>query len=171
MSSLLFSLTIVWVMRQTTADQPQGIRWTLFSTLEDLDFADNLALLSHTLQHMQEKTSQLCIYAQQVGLNVSQKKTKVMMLNVSNPAAVKVNGEDLPTAEGFTSFGSTVRHDGRADSDIRNRLSKDRNAFRMLNRVWKSSQYSTKTTLRLYQSCILSTFLYGSECWKMTESA
>ena len=120
MSSLLFSLTIVWVMRKTTADQPRGIRWTLFSTLEDLDLAYDQALLSHTLQHMQEKTSRLCIYAQQVGLKVSQKKTKVMMLNVSNPAAVKVNG-DLPTTEGFTSFGSTVRHDGGADSDIRNR--------------------------------------------------
>ena len=47
---------------------------------------------------------------------------------------------------------------------------KARNAFRMLQAVWKSSQYSTKTKLRLYQSCILSTLLYGSECWRMTES-
>ena len=54
MSSLLFSLTIVWVMRQTTADQPRGIRWTLFSTLEDLDFAYDLALLSHTPAYARE---------------------------------------------------------------------------------------------------------------------
>ena len=40
----------------------------------------------------------------------------------------------------------------------------------MLSNVWRSSQYSTKTKLRLYQSCILSTLLYGSECWRMTES-
>ena len=32
-----------------------GIRWTPFTTLEDLDFADELALLSHTHQDMQEK--------------------------------------------------------------------------------------------------------------------
>ena len=98
MSLLLLNLTIDCVMRQTTADQPQGMRWTVFSTLEDLDFADDLALLSHK-QHMEEKTSQLSMYAQQVGLKVSQKKTKVMMLNISNPAPVKVNGEDLPTTE------------------------------------------------------------------------
>ena len=89
---------------------------------------------------------------------------KAMMLNVSNPTPVKVNGEDLPTTEEFTYLGSTVRHDGGARSNIRNRLNKARNAFRMLN-VWKSSQYSTKTKLRLYQSCVLSTLLYGSECW------
>ena len=38
------------------------------------------------------------------------------------------------------------------------------------NNVWKSSQYSTKTKLRLYQSCVISSLLYGLECWKMTES-
>ena len=92
------------------------------------------------------------------------------MLSVSNPSPVTVNGEDLPTTEEFTYLGSTVRHDGGASSDIKNRLSKARNAFRMMNNVWKSSQYSTKTKLRLYQSCVISTLLCGSECWRMTES-
>ena len=121
-------------------------------------------------QHMQEKTSRLSTFAQQVGLKISQKKTEVMMLNVSNPLPVTINGEDLTTTEEFTYLGSTVRHDGGAGSDIKNRLSKARNAFRMLNNVWKSSQYSIKLKLRLYQSCVISTLLYGSECWRMTES-
>ena len=124
MSALLFNLAIDWVMRQTTSDRVRGIRWTLLSTLEDLDFADNLALLSHTHQHMQEKTTCLSMSAQQVGLKISQKKTEVMMLNVSNPKPVKVNGDDLPTTEEFTYLGSTVRHDGGAGSDIRNRLTR-----------------------------------------------
>ena len=149
MSAMLFNLTIDWVMRQTTADQARGIRWTLLTQLEDLDFADDLALMSHTHQHMQEKTSRLNTFAQQVGLKISQKKTEVMMLNVSNPSPFTVNGEDLPTTEEFTYLGSTVRHDGGAGMDIKNRLSKARNAFRMMNNVWKSSQYSTKTKLRL----------------------
>ena len=170
MSALLFNLTIDWVMRQTTADQPRGIRWTLFSTLEDLDFADDLALVSHTHQHMQEKTTRLSTYAQQVGLKISQKKTEVMMLNVPNPSPIKVNEEDLSTTDEFTYLGSTVRHDGGAGSDIKSRLGKARNAFRMMNAVWKSPHYSIKTKLRLYQSCVVSTLLYGSECWRMTES-
>lgn len=37
-------------------DQKRGIRWTTFSALEDADFAYDLALLSHTRLHMQEKT-------------------------------------------------------------------------------------------------------------------
>ena len=66
MSGVLFSLVMNWVMRRTTEDQQKGIRWTLFDTLEDLDFTDDLALLSHTHQHMQEKKCRLGKFAQQV---------------------------------------------------------------------------------------------------------
>ena len=112
---------------------------------------------------MQEKTSRRSTFAQQVGLKISQ-KTEVMMLNVQNPAPVKVNGEDLATTEEFTYLGS--RHDDRAGNDINNRLSKPRNAFRMMNNAWRLSQYSNKTKVRLYQRCVLSTLLYGWECWR-----
>ena len=55
MSALLFNLAIDWVMGQTTSDRIWGIRWTLLSTLEDLDFADDLALLSHTIRTCKRK--------------------------------------------------------------------------------------------------------------------
>ena len=85
MSAMLFNMTIYCVMRRTTDDQSWGIRWTLLSTLEDVDFGDDLALVSHTHQHIQEKTTRLSTYAQRVGLKISQKKTEVMLLKVSNP--------------------------------------------------------------------------------------
>lgn len=40
-------------MWKTAEDQERGIRWTL--SLEDLDFADYLALPSHTHHHLQEE--------------------------------------------------------------------------------------------------------------------
>jgi hypothetical protein len=168
-SSLLFNLAIDWVMRRTTEDQTRGVRWTLFSTLEDLDFADDLALISHSHQHMQEKTSRLSEFAQQIGLKINQKKTEMMTLNIPNPSPIRVNGKDLSTTEEFTYLGSVVTHNGGAGSDIRSRLNKARNAFRMMNNIWRSQQYSMKTKLKLYQSCILSTLLYGCECWRMNE--
>ena len=39
----------------------------------------------------------------------------------------------------------------------------------MMNKVWRSSTYSTRTKLKLYHSCVLTTLLYGSECWGLTE--
>ena len=66
---------------------------------EDLDFADDVALVSHTHLHIQEKTTRLSTYAHQVRLKISQKKTEVMLLNVSNPKLVLVSKEDLPTTK------------------------------------------------------------------------
>ena len=54
MSALFFNIAIVWVLQRTTEDQTRGIRQTLFSAYEDLDFADDQALLSHTYQLRQD---------------------------------------------------------------------------------------------------------------------
>nr|KAG5707675.1 hypothetical protein BaRGS_003250 [Batillaria attramentaria] len=56
MSGFLFLLAIDWIMRQTTERHRNGIRWDLTSTLEDLDFADDIALIlfkvrTHTSQN------------------------------------------------------------------------------------------------------------------------
>ena len=168
MSAILFNLAIDWVMRRTTEDTPKGIRWSLFTTLDDLDFADDLALLSHTHQHIQDKTSRLQTFGQQVGLRISTKKTETMTLNVNTPAPVKVNGANLQQTDKFTYLGTIIKPEGGTKEDIYSRLGKARNAFKEMNNVWRSTQYSTKTKLKLYQSCVVSTLLYGAECWRMT---
>ena len=84
-------------------------------------------------------------------------------MNTSNPSPVQVNGEDLPKTEEFTGLGSTVGCDGGAGNNVKNRFRKARNALRMFNKIWRSQQYSTETKLKLYQSCVSSILLYGSE--------
>ncbi len=106
MSALLFNLVIDWVMRRTTETGHTGIRWTIFSTLEDLDFADDLALISHTNQHMQDKMDRLNQHSSQVGLRISQKKSEVMTMNTAIQAPIKVNNNDLPFTESFVYLAS-----------------------------------------------------------------
>ncbi len=55
LSPILFSLVIDWLMRSVTRGKHQGIQWTLTSLLEDLDYADDLGLLSHKHQEIQQK--------------------------------------------------------------------------------------------------------------------
>ena len=79
MSSVLFIIAVDWVMRTTLTEGNTGLRWTLCTTLEDTDYADDLALLSHTEDHMQEKTRKLEDNARMVGLKT--KETKLMYLS------------------------------------------------------------------------------------------
>ena len=109
---MIFNITIDSVIRQTTQDNNRGMRWNLFINLDDLDFPDDLALLSHTHSHVQEKTNILHIYVKQVGLKINKKKTEIMTLDVQDPAPVKVEDDPLPYTEQFTYFGCTVIQDG-----------------------------------------------------------
>ena len=113
-------------MRRTSEDQIRGIRWTPFSCLEDLDYADDLALLSHTHMHIQEKTKRLSTFAKQVGLNISSKKTEIMALNTTDARPVQIDNEELPYTDRFTYLGSIISRDWWADLDIQSRLNKVR---------------------------------------------
>ena len=65
MSGFIFLLVVDWIMRRTTENRNTGIRWKFMSKLEDLDFADDIALLSSTQQQAQVKATRLNEYAAQ----------------------------------------------------------------------------------------------------------
>ena len=151
----------------TTKDQIRGIRWAPFSYLEDLDYADDLALLSHIHSHIQEKTQRLNVFAKQVGLNISSKEIETM---TSNRSPTQAKNEDLSYTDRFTCLGIIISsRDGGTDRDIQSRPNKVRSSLNMMRRVWRSSPHSTHTKLKLYHSCVLTTLLYGWECWRLTE--
>jgi hypothetical protein len=50
----------------------------MFNQLDDLDFADNIALLSHSHQQMQEKLTQVERRAVETGQSINTRKTKVL---------------------------------------------------------------------------------------------
>ena len=72
-------------MRQTTQNVRHDIQWTMFSQLEDLDYADDIALLSTNARHLQQKANILNENAKKAGLHINMKKTKVMHLNLTEP--------------------------------------------------------------------------------------
>ncbi|CAG2220119.1 Craniofacial development protein 2 [Mytilus edulis] len=51
-SPILFLVAIDWVMRKTTSDKKRGLTWSMF---EDLDFADDIPLLSSKQDHMKKR--------------------------------------------------------------------------------------------------------------------
>lgn len=95
LSPFLFLLAIVWIMKTTTALRGNGNQWTLMTQLDNLDFTNNLALLSHSQQQMQEKTRILTDTSSQVGLNINKRKTKVLKVNTTHEGPVTLEGTAL----------------------------------------------------------------------------
>ena len=75
MSPFLFPLVIDWKMRQTAEKHRDGIQVILMTQLEDLDFANDVALLSYNHQGIQYKLTRLAKISVKAGLRISQSKT------------------------------------------------------------------------------------------------
>ncbi|VDP54558.1 unnamed protein product [Schistosoma margrebowiei] len=81
-------------MNTSTSEVKHGIQWTSRMQLDDLDFADDLALLSQTQQQMQEKTKSVAAASAAVGLNIHKGKSKVLRCNTACTNPVTIDGED-----------------------------------------------------------------------------
>ena len=103
LSPFLFLLVIDWIMKTTTAGRNNGIQWILCKQLDDLDFADDLALLSHNYAQMQEKTTHLEATSAGMGLKINKKKTEPMKINTTANTPITVGGEPIREVESFLS--------------------------------------------------------------------
>ena len=77
MSGFLFLL----VMRRTAANAGTGIRCKMTTMLKDLDFTDDLALISSTYTQIQKKIDHLYRNVKGMGLKISTTKIKLMRIN------------------------------------------------------------------------------------------
>ena len=161
LSPFMFLLVIDWIMRTNTEGKKNGIQWTLWTQLEDLDFADDLALLSHNHDQMQGKTTRLEPTSERTGLKINRGKSKVMSINTTNENPITVGGEQLEEVDSFTYLGSVIDKGGGTDVDVGARISKARAAFNMLGNIWKSKEIRTETKLRIFNSNVKSVLLYG----------
>ena len=168
LSPLIFLLVIYWVMKNTVKT-PRGIQWTLWSKLEDLDFADDISLISNTQQQMQEKTRILAEQASQVGLKINIAKSKVMRINETQDAAIMLGTEELEEVESFTYLGSIVNKTGGTEEDIKARTNKARYVFATLKPIWRSTRIRWRTKIRIFNTNVKSVLLYGAETWMHTK--
>ena len=75
-SPLLFGLAIDWLMRKAGENDQSGIHWNRKQKLRDLDFADDIALISNTRDGLQEATGKVEEVGSSIGLKISYKRVK-----------------------------------------------------------------------------------------------
>jgi hypothetical protein len=135
LSPILFNFCIDWLMKRTTENDKRGIPWTFYDTLEDLDVADDIGLLSKRYQDIQGKTEDLASFDIQIGFNINTSKTKLMKINTNKRRAIKLNNSEIEETDEFVYLGSKIKTDGDSTSDINNRISKARSTFASLRNI------------------------------------
>ena len=103
--------------------------------LEDLDFADDIALLSSTKQYIQTEIDKLAHEAERVGLKVNVDKCKRLRINWRNNDAVEVNGQGIEDDDRFVYLEAKVSKEDGGTQDIYNRVVKARGVFLRLKKI------------------------------------
>jgi len=85
------------------------------------------------------------------------------------PLTIKVQGQDVMVVKEFVYFGSLIHSSTGSTCDINRRSAITCAAMQSLeNQIWRS-RLAISTKLKLYNTCILPIFLYGSDCWAISK--
>ena len=68
----------------------------------------------------------------------------------------------------FVYLGSTISSTLSLEDELKARIGKAATAFgKLMKRAWENRKLTKRTKILIYQTCVLSTFLYGSEAWTL----
>ncbi|CAF4543326.1 unnamed protein product, partial [Didymodactylos carnosus] len=172
LSSLLFIIAIDWVLQKALTDQKLGIKLNHKQEIEDLDFADDIVLITDNTQKMQEKTDRIDTHSKSIGLKINAKKTNIMVVNENkfeDDVEIMVNNNKLAKAQEFMYLGSKISQSGDIIIEINNRIAKAAYALKALNKVWQNKGIPLKTKMQLYRANVIAVLIYSSETWQLTK--
>ena len=143
--------------------------------ISDLDFADDIAIIESTLKELEASTNAVSKKASGTGLIINKAKTHTMKLSKDKAEnqtnnTIKINDQEIETVNKFTYLGSIISDDGKLDLEINERIRKASYAYKKQAKVWSNSKVSVKTKMKIYNSTVISTLLYGAESWNITDA-
>ncbi|PFX21557.1 hypothetical protein AWC38_SpisGene13952 [Stylophora pistillata] len=155
------------------------IRWQTFQScppasktkarealIKDVLFADDAAVSSHTQQELQSLMYRSSQAYEDFGLTISLKKTIVLGQGTETPPTITINDYEPDVVHYFTYLGSTVTDNLSLDVELDKRVGKAAATLaRLTTSVWSNPMLTETTKMAVYNACVISTLLYGSETW------
>jgi len=141
--------------------------------IRELLFADDAALAAHSEDDLQSMVHLFSTACKDFGLTISLKKTQVLVQDTRRDAEVakpniSIDNTILDVVKEFTYLGSTVSDNLSLDNETNKRIGKASTTMaRLSKRVWENRLLTTNTKVKVYNACVLSILLYGSESWPM----
>ena len=134
--------------------------------INDLDYADDIALFETSLAQAQQQLQETSNNANRVGLEINIGKTKLMALNCDGQDTISLNDEKIERVSDFKYLGSMMASEVE---DLKYRKNQAWAAFWKLKKIWYSRTTVLSLKIRIFQASCISILLYGSETWILTD--
>ena len=172
----LFVIMIDYIMRKTIDGDGERLGFQLSRRrsrrvgpiyITDLDFADDLALLTTEIDQAQEVLSRLEREAAKIGLHLNVPKTEMMNFNQDEDKIIVArDGKQIKVVFDFKYLGCYVDN---SEHDIKVRKALAWSACHKMQKIWKSS-LPNKIKIRLFTATVESVLLYGCSTWTLTKA-
>ena len=101
-------------------------------------------------------------------MEISAEKTKLMTNSANDiQREIKVKGQKLGTVTSFKYLGPVVSDDG-SKPEILSRIAQATAALTQLKPIWRDSNVSIGSKVKLMRSLVMFIFLYACESWTLT---
>jgi hypothetical protein len=165
LSPLLFNLFIDDVLRELN-ETGLGVS-TASMNISAVAFADDILLVSDSVQNLQNLLDQISEKASRLGLRFGISKSNVVIFNAQYNYAHQfiLQGQTIARTNGYNFLGSFVNESGDFSQHLRNRFEAADAKFFTLRRYGSfSSGVPFSTKLRIYNTTVLSSLLFNCEC-------
>ena len=169
----LFIIALDYALREASRETEIGFTLTTRQSrrhpathITDIDFADDLSLLSDFLEKAQLLLLRLEVAAEAIGLHVNYKKTKFMSYNQPDGDIITLEGNKLKQVDDFKYLGSWIQSSKR---DMEIRIGQAWRALNKMEKVWKSN-LKRELKIQFFRATVESVLLYGAESWTLTSS-
>ena len=132
----------------------------------NLDYADDVALIQTSHMGMKLMTKEVEKISRRVWLRTNAGRCKIMVSNNwEDSTVITAEGTNVEEVEDFCYLGSYLSRTGNCDKECMIRMA---SVFGRLVNIWKSKNISLALKVRLYESLVISTLLYGAESWPLS---
>ena len=161
----LFNLFLEWVMRMALEDCQGGV--TIGGDrISNLRYADDIVLLAENKEDLQEMVDALETQCRKYKLNINKDKTKSMHIGRTRENLdIRLTDGPIEQLNDFKYLGVYFTARGGTEKAVTERIKMGQMAFGRLRKIWSDTNLSTELKLRLLQTIVIPTALYGSECW------
>ena len=127
--------------------------------ITDLDYADDLAIVSEHVRDAESLLHALETSASLVGLHYNDKKTEYITSSSEPSSITSIHGKNIKRVDDFKYLGSFIM-DSYKDFKIRK-------ACNALGKIWRSN-LDNNLKVRLFRAAVEPILLYGAETWTLT---
>ena len=176
LAPFIFIIVLDYALREATLGKEEELGFQIMKRkskrhgpecITDLDFADDISLLSESINQAQELLTRLEVSSAKVGLHLNAAKTKIIAYNQVDEVNIKSkDGTTIDTTDDFKYLGSYV---DSTVKEINVRKAQAWTACHQLRKIW-NSKMSKRLKLNLFTAAVESVLLYGCEAWTLNKT-